>query len=477
MFGTRRVAAGLSIGLAVVVATSGLLLGAPAGAGSKTKTAQGVTKDEIEIVALVSDLDGLRAKGVNLPAKLTTAGQLKQFQLYADAAGPINGRKVVYKPVVFDTTDPTSFDRACTQATQDNKPFLVVNAAGYRPAGVPCITVDNKTPFFVQDPQDTNTFKASGNRLLTLQPPADVIAASTADLIAKKKIVPKTAKVGLLTTNDPGGVSAGDALEKGLKKNGYTITSRVVINALAADAALSNRESTAAVQTFKDQGVDTVFTGVQQSQLVGFWQEQARSNAGFDSFIIDDAPNMCTLFSASRNPAETEGVPCLTASDTRALQAKNGVKPDSKFEAKCRSTSDAALGEKSQVGVPGGDVVVAGVTYTQDMPYTACTMSNIITTALKGAGKNPTWDGVVKAVEGMTSVPMAYFSDGTGSFSKGKHYAVDNVHLVAMNRATTATPQDAATKTFNGCPAPTSCWIPQLVDGKEWFPVVSAAKG
>jgi hypothetical protein len=66
---------------------------------------------------------------------------------------------------------------------------------------------------------------------------------------------------------------------------------------------------------------------------------------------------------------------------------------------------------------------------------------------------------------------MAYFSDGKGSFNKNKHYAADNVHVVAMNRATTTTPKDPATGTFNGCPAPTSCWIPQLSNGQEWFPL------
>jgi hypothetical protein len=464
----KRLMTACSAACAVALAATGLLSVTAAGAAMK-RAAPGVSKDEIEIVALVSDLDGLRSKGVNLPPKLTTAGQLKQWQLYADAMGPINGRKVVYKPVVFDTTDPTSFDRACVEATQDNKPFVVVNAAGYRPVGVPCITVDNKTPLFVQDPQDSKTIKQSGDRLWTVLPPSDVIAGATASVIAKQKLVPKDAKIGLLTTNDPGGVAAGDALEQGLEKAGYNVVDRVVINALAADADLSNREATTAVQTFKDEGIDTVFTGVQQSQLVGFWQESAKSNAGFKAYIIDDAPNMCTLFSASRNPAETEGVPCLTSSDTRALPTKDGVKPDSKFEAGCRKTSDAALGEKSQPGVPGGDVTANGVTYTQDMPYITCTMSNILLPAIKAAGKNPTWDKVVKQLESTKSVPMAYYSDGKGSFGKSKHYAADKVHLVAMNRATTTTEKDAATGTFNGCPAPTSCWIPQLISGQEWF--------
>ena len=39
-----------------------------------------------------------------------------------------------------------------------------------------------------------------------------------------------------------------------------------------------------------------------------------------------------------------------------------------------------------------------------------------------------------------------------------------------LNAATTSTPKDA-NGLYNGCPAPVNCWIPQVVDGQEWFPI------
>ena len=64
-------------------------------APGRAPQAQGVTDDEIQVVALVADLDGLRSKGLIAQPKLTTGNLLKRWQAYADAYGPINGRKIV----------------------------------------------------------------------------------------------------------------------------------------------------------------------------------------------------------------------------------------------------------------------------------------------------------------------------------------------------------------------------------------------
>jgi hypothetical protein len=455
----------VSMAVALAATTAGAV-----SRGSSGTSVQGVTDKEIQVVVLVSDLDGLRSKGIQLAPKLTTDSQLQGLRLYADAFGPINGRKVVFTPVTWDPTDTTTYDKACVAATQDNKPFVILNQAGWRPQLIPCITVDNATPLFLRDPAYDDLFEASGDRLLTLLPPSDVIATATADLVAKQKLVPKSAKVGILSSNDPGGVAAGDAVEARLNKLGYDVVNRVEVNALSGDTTAINRETAAAVATFQAAGVDTVFSGVQGSQSTGFFQESARANAGFKVFLIDDAPNMCATAAAQRLPVELAGTPCLTTAGTRAVAAKNGVAKDSKFEAKCRSLHDAALKEQSQPGVPAGDVTSGGVTYTQDMNPDACTMINLLLPAIKQAGKNLTWNKVVKNLQRTTATDAAYMSGGDVGFGKNKPYAAKNVHLVALNNANGA-PQDAATGTFNGCPAPVNCWVPQLVDKQEWFPL------
>ena len=464
----------LLVGLALV-GLLGVVAVAPAGATARAQssTTQGITKDEIDVVALVADLDGLTAKGFNLPPKLTTGNLLKKWQAYADAYGPINGRKVVVKPAVWDPVDNTTFDKACTQATQDNKPFVVVNGNGYRQSSVGCITVDNKTPMFYGEAVYGDLQKASGNRLVSLGVPAEANAATTAAMTAKANLVPKTAKIGILDSNEPGLKAAGDALAVQLGKQGYNVVKTIEVNGLSADTTKINQDSAAAVATFKAAGVDTVFMVNPFTSTTGYYQEAQRSNAGFKTILMDSASSLCTQFGASRTPAEVVGSPCITTWDTRAVPTKDAIKKDNAFEAQCRKDFDKALGETSQAGVPSGDLTVGPVTYTEDVAPNECTIMSVLLPAIKAAGKNPTWDKVYKNILASGKGAAAYMSNGEGQFTKTKPYYATQVHVQNLATATGTTPKDANGVTFNGCPVPVNCWIPQLVNNQEWYPVVT----
>ena len=453
-----------------IVGLVGASLSVSAGASARTAQ-QGVTDDEIQVIALVADLDGLRSKGLIAQPKLTTGNLLKRWQGYADAYGPINGRKVVVKGVTWDPLDTTTFDKACIQATQDNKPFVIVNGNGFRPSAVSCITVDNKTPVILGDPMYNALFQASGDNLFGLLPPSDAIAPATANVVAKQNLIPKTAKIGILSGNEPGIKAGGDALEAALKKAGYNVPSKVEVNINSADAAIMNRESGAAVATMKAAGVDTVFIAIPFTSSQGYFQEVNRSNAGFKSFVLDGSSSMCTIFAASRIPLDAAGIPCLTTADTRAVSTKDGVKKDTAAEAKCRTTFDKTFAETSQPGVPSGDITAGGTTYVEDFASNECQIMNLLLPAIEKAGKKLTWAKVAKNLE-KTSGPAVYASGGSGSYTPKKHYFNDNVHLVTLAAANAQTAKDA-NGLFNGCPAPVNCWIPQLIDGEEWFSMES----
>jgi hypothetical protein len=460
-----RVLAGLAL-----VGVVGVAAVAPSGAATRTQT-QGINDNEIEIVALVSDLDGLRDRGFNLPAKLTTGNLLRRWQGYADAYGPINGRKVVVKPAVWDPLDNTTFDEACTQATQDNQPFVVVNGNGYRQSSLGCITVDNQTPMFYGESVYDDLVEASENRLVALGLNAESNAATTTSLLKKADLVPKSAKIGLLTGNEPGIKAASDATAKELKKGGYDVVETVEVNTLQADAAAINRESGAAVATLQAAGADTVMIFIPFTATTGYYQEAQRANAGFDNIIVDASSSLCTQFGASRTPVEVVGVPCVTTWDTRALPSKDGVKEDNEFEAQCREDFDSFTSQQSQPGVPAGDVTVGGVTYVEDIPPNECTMMSVLLPAIEKAGKNPTWDKVYKNILKSGKGPAAYMSNGEGQFAKGKPFFATQVHIQNLNTAGADTPKDA-NGLWNGCPAPVNCWVPTEIDGQEWFPIV-----
>ncbi len=97
-------------------------------------------------------------------------------------------------------------------------------------------------------------------------------------------------------------------------------------------------------------------------------------------------------------------------------------------------------------------------------------MMSLLLPAMEKAGKNLTWPKVAANLAQTSSAPAIYMSGGVGGFAKNKHYFATKVHLVVLNPANPQTAKDAAGH-FNGCPAPVNCWVPQPVDGAEWFPV------
>ena len=99
-------------------------------------------------------------------------------------------------------------------------------------------------------------------------------------------------------------------------------------------------------------------------------------------------------------------------------------------------------------------------------------MVDLFVNAMKKAGKNPTAAKVYDAMLTIKKNPAAYMSGGEGGFAKGKPYFANTVHLETLVAATPATAKDA-NGLFNGCPAPVNCWVPQLVNGQEWFPIVN----
>jgi hypothetical protein len=464
--------------LVVVLCAAALITGLLAGPGvaSAPRTQQGVAKDSVEVVVLVADLDGLRAQGLNLPAKLTTGNLAKRWQGYFDALGPVNGRKIKVVPVTWNPADPTSFEQTCTKATQDNKPFAVLNSNGYRASSVGCITVDNNTFMFYGEAVYSELQKASGKKLVSLGVPAEVAATTGVNIINKEKFFPKSAKIGILSANEPAIKAAGDTAESQLKKAGYTIAQKTEINLVGQDAAAQARDAAAAVATMKAAGVDTVVVVVPFTVNSSFFDEAQKSGAGFKYMLIDAASSLCTQFGASRVPATVgnAAVPCVTTWDTRAVNAKNAIKKDNAFEANCRKVMDATLNEKTQPGVPAGDVTDAnGVTLTEDVAPSECVMADLFVKALKKAGKNPTTDKLYDAFLTIKNNGAAYMSNGEGGFSKNKTYFSKQVHLEVLNLASTQTPKDA-NGLYNGCPAPVNCWVPQLVGGTEWFAVTPA---
>jgi hypothetical protein len=453
--------------LCAVAVAIGVTAAAPSGAAVPSQQ-KGVDNDAIQVVVIVPDLDTLRSKGINVGSG-TNQGFADRFKALADAYGKINGRTVEVTPVAWDPLDATSFEKACTAATIDNQPFVVINGAGYRDSSFPCITVDNDTPFMTGDPATKEVMKASGNNLVTLSLPPDVGAKNAVRLLEENDRLPKSAKIGILSNNIPAPKAAGDALEKELTKRGYDVVEKIDLNGLASDAAILRTGAEQAVVTFQAAGADTVFNVQSLTQVQAMYAEIEKTGAQFDVFSVDGQANTCVPNAAIRAPASLEGMTCVTIWDTKATADKDGTKPDNKIEAQCREDYDAGTGKTTRPGGPSSGVTVNGVFYEEDISPMECTIANLLLPAIEKAGKNVTWDKVYKNMMAVKSGPSAFMSGGTGSFGKNKPYWADQMHFMVFAPAGADTPETDGL--WNGCPVPANCFVPELIDGQEWFPI------
>lgn len=461
----RRLVASAVTALALIGATA-----AAGGGGGSTDT--GVSGDSIKIGVMVADLDGLRASGINLPAKLTTGHLASRwtttFEEWNEQGG-INGREIEPVTITWDPIDPASFEEACNQATLDEEVFMVVNSNGFRGGALPCFTVDNDTFVFFGETVDKKTLKASGKNLVVLGVPAEISAANAARVAIQDGLVSKGDKVGILSGNEPSIQAGGKALERALKKEGYDV-SKIEVNNLQADVAAINQESAAAVGTLEADNIDFAFVLLPFTNVSGFFGEAGESGSRFDYMIVDVASSACTAFGASRTPPEAAGAPCVTTWDTWAQPEGTGIREANAFEAECRQQWDATYEEESYPGVPSGDDITTsdGRTITNDFAQNECTMLPLLRQALRKAGKNLTHESLHKAFLSLGAGPAALMSDGEGSFARNKPYYATKIHSVKLQVNSRNQALDANGQTYNGCPAPVNCWIPITGD---WFEI------
>ena len=439
------------------------------GGGANSASDVGVTETTIKIGVGVSDLDGLRASGFSLPAALTTGNLSKRITSYFDdwnAAGGINGRTIEPVVLTWDPVNPTTQDQMCAEATVDNEIFLMVVASGLNIRTVQCI-VDGGVPLMFGE-VPTQAALDTGI-MISMGPPVEVVSEAGTKAAIEDGSLPSGASVGILSGNGPEGIAGSGAAEAILKSEGYTVT-KVQVNSVQGDTGVINQESAASINTFKAAGVTHVLQLMPFTQVTGFWN--GIPGSGISVVMLDVASSNCTPFGASRTPANAAGSPCITAYGD-GVTSSGQLRPETDFEKECRAHFDKiSAGDyptPSAPGVPSGQVIetVDGETLSSDFPFYDCTLTAALKRGLEAAGKNPTRSSFMEAMLGLGSVDMALASDGKGTLNPDKPYMADYLHPVTLKVVPATTPRNA-NKTFDGCPAPASCWIPT---SNEWFKI------
>lgn len=459
------------IGCAILLTIGSVACGSSDGSDpSSSGNTTGVTDTAIKIGIAVSDLDGLRAAGMNLAPALTTQNLSKRLTSYFDtwnAAGGINGR--IIEPVIltWDPVKPATGQKVCDDATINNELFAFINANGLGAKYIECIVAAGVPSFFgdvaPQSAHDTG-WLTSTKASVEINASAGTEAAITSGRISK------TANVGILAGNGPEHVAAAATAKAALEANGNKVIVAQV-NTLQGDPGIQNSESAAAVNAFKAASVTDVVVALQFTASGGFWDNVADNKWNFT--ILDVASSMCSAYGGKSLKPSAVGSVCFT-SDGDSTTSDGKLRPETAFEKECRATFDALVvndfgGAKSYPGVPSGETrtLPDGMKVSSDYPSNECMFANVIKKGLEKAGRNLTRETFMKAVRGLGDLPYALGSDGKGSQQPGKTYLALYVHADKLTAAPTGTAKNT-NGTYNNCPVDIQCWVP--VDAM-WYPI------
>ena len=223
-------------------------------APSASGPAPGVTADSIKIGVTYVDTKALLKSGLNYNLG-DWKGAWEALINQVNAAGGINGRKLVPDIVAIDPTDPKYAQAACVKFTEDDKDFLV---AGFFVAdAVNCVVDTHKTPV-VGGTQTTQ--RVAGARASWVTPlPGD--GQTNRVIQALKANGSLSGKVGVFVGQAEDSATLSDDLVPALKAVGVTPVQTAVMDAPVSDTAAIQTKVNLIAQKFQASGVDTVVLG------------------------------------------------------------------------------------------------------------------------------------------------------------------------------------------------------------------------
>lgn len=371
----------------------------PAARGPLTASDVGVTATTIRIGVVLLDLEAVGPLGLGLK-NYETETQKKIFQAYFDGInkrGGLYGRKLDPVYVINDPLEAADAGKAraqCLKMTKDLKVFLVI---GYTTDSAVCMATEGRTPVITYRPELDETYRASGNYIISIPSSAERSAREWADALADVHLLDgKTA--GILSSEAAYVRKPAEALETRLKADDIKVAYHAHIS---GDADAAGSQLPLEVQRMRSAGVDSVLlttdfatslTFVQTAEGQGWKPRYYTSVLGAltGDGLVRSAP-------ASFDGTIGMGVGAIGAS----YQNQDGsMVPLRPIDKACidfyNSTTD---------GKDFGD-------HEESPLLTQCALTQILEPALAGAGPNLTRSGVVAAAQRMTDVRLALYING-----------------------------------------------------------------
>jgi hypothetical protein len=381
---------GIASTLMLVGCTSGSSTGKTAGtttpttaAPSATGPAPGVTADSIKIGVTYVDQKALLKSGLNYNLG-DWNGAWKALINQVNAAGGINGRKLVPDIVAIDPTDPKYAQAACVKFTQDDKDFLV---AGFFVAdGVNCV-VDTHHTAVVGGTQTTQRVANAKAPWLT---PLPGDGQTNRVIQALKANGSLSGKVGVFVGQAEDTATLNSDLVPALRAVGVTPVQTAVMDAPVSDTAAIQTKVNLIAQKFQASGVNTVLLGGLAAQN---WPAYMEGNPYNPKLLFIDIVG-AQAFTTNKATTNTS---LLKGSIAGGPYGPNQqIFEESQMQA-CIKTLAAAGVKTAAPDTSGSDM--------SNQPFQAafnvCPVFDLMKAWLEGAGKNLNYGTLQTAINGL----------------------------------------------------------------------------
>jgi ABC-type branched-subunit amino acid transport system substrate-binding protein len=386
-------------------ATSGTSKGAALSASDV-----GVTADTITVAYAYPDLADLVKRGL-VDDLVPTAAHIQPLVDAVNADGGINGRTLALRDIKWDPLKvPASLVANCTEIAEDQPTFATFSSAFFGD-GAGCLAGDHDVPLLTMSGMAGTIFEEIKDNAFLFNMTFEEAQRSAVTALDDKGVL-KGLKLGVLIRDEPGGQEAVDAgLRPALEKLGYKLAEVAVIAGTGDPASQS-----AAVQRFKDAGVDGVFLAANTSVSGAFLAEADRQGYRPHFFGSDQSEVTTDAIAKNVPKGELDGAMGVTFRRT----ASEAVGHATAQEAACvkeRNTVQPKLAEPGSVAYNG---------FTQ-----VCAMFHTMVEAMRDAGPDLTRAGFIRAMESLGSFELG--TGGKGSFAADRHVAPSEVRLVTFH--------------------------------------------
>jgi hypothetical protein len=374
----------------------------------------GVTPTAITLGVILPSLGAIASFGIDVSAldPKTQETYWNSAVARVNAAGGVDGRRL---DVVFATADILSADSqraACQSLTEDHHVFAVANELGITGDPVLCVTRDHQTPFIGVDGEDPSYYPLSQGRLITLELPTTEVLTILVDRLAQLGLI-RGHTIGVVHDTGPGGIDGG-AFRSALLARG----AKAVIDAPLGneDPLVVSGQVAEAEQRMHQAGVDTVLllTNAVYGTIFGTQADQDRYTP---TYVVTDLGSATAGDSFIANQPASFFRQALAVTTAELGQGRSNL-PEAPLDAGCRLAYQFLA--RRSIDRDGDDDVAA---------LGACSIVQILTMGLNGAGPNPTRAAFVAALSGVGMFALPAF--GRGYLAANRPGIADDVEVAA----------------------------------------------